>query len=143
MEAAGLAFGVVPVVVKAAEAYRTLNERLHTLRNHHRVAHRLWLKFRCIQARLRDTFRHFLAPVIRENDPWQLMQEKTLTEKQQKEIASHINQSLGSESAAIFSEVFNEISTILDEVKDSLTNVKTLADTAVSRCLSQFTESQN
>lgn len=135
IEAAGLAFGVVPIVITAARAYRTLNDRLHTLRRRHRIASRLWLKFRCIQARIRDTFRHFLAPVLQENDPWQLMQENALTAKQQKDIAAHIDQSLGTDSAAIFTEVFKEISTILDEVRESLINIETLAfaGTAVSR----------
>ncbi|KAF2281429.1 uncharacterized protein EI97DRAFT_498022 [Westerdykella ornata] len=127
IEAVGLAVGVVPILVTAAAAYRKLNDCLRTLRHRHRIASRLWLQFRCIQARLRDSFRHFLAPVLQENDPWQLMQEATLTAEQQVNIAAHIHQSLGIDSAAIFTEVFEEITKILDEVKRSLVIVETLA----------------
>ncbi|KAF2650583.1 hypothetical protein K491DRAFT_782505 [Lophiostoma macrostomum CBS 122681] len=127
MEAAGLAFGVVPVVITTARAYRTLTERLYTLRHRHRVARRLWLKFRFIQARIRDAFQHFLSPVLQQNDPWQLMQDNALTAKQQEVIAAHINQSLGAHSAAVFVESCKEISTIFEEVRSSLTNIEILA----------------
>ena len=127
LEVAGLAVGVVPIVVTAARAYKTLNEHLHTLRQRHLIASRLWLKFRMIQARIRDTFKHFLAPVLQENDPWQLMQDDVLTAEQKSDIVEHIQRSLGKDSAAIFTEVFKEIAKILEEVRESLANVEKLA----------------
>jgi hypothetical protein len=127
LEIGGLALGVVPIVVAAAGAYRTLHDCLNTLRHRHRIAQRLWLKYRFIQARIRTTFRHFLAPILQENDPWQYMQQTGLSAKQQKDIAEYIDQTLGMESASMLAEVFNEISTILGEARMSLVHVESLA----------------
>jgi hypothetical protein len=127
LEIGGLALGVVPIVVAAAGAYRTLHDRLNTLRHRHRIAQRLWLKYRFIQARIRTTFRYFFAPILQENDPWQYMQQTGLSARQEKDVAEYIDQTLGMESASMLAEVFNEISAILGEARMSLVHVESLA----------------
>jgi hypothetical protein len=127
LDIGGLALGVVPIVVAAAGAYRTLHDRLNTLRHRHRVAQRLWLKYRFIQTRIRTAFRHFFTPVLQENDPWQYMQQTGLSAQQQKDVADYIDQKLGPESASMFADVFSEISTILGEAQIALVHVASLA----------------
>jgi hypothetical protein len=141
LEIGGLALGVVPIVVAAAGAYRTLHDHLNTLRNRHRVAQRLWLQYRFVQARIRTAFRQFLSSVLQENDPWQYMQQTGLSAKQQKDVADYIDQTLGPESAAMLVDVFNEISTILGEAKIALVHVASLAsaDTVVSELYRRHT----
>jgi hypothetical protein len=127
MEPAGVALGAVPMLIVAAKTYRTLHNRLDTLRHRHKVAQRLWWKYRFIQTRLRTTFRLFLAPVIHEDDPWDYIQTIGLSTKQQEDVATYIDTMLGAKSASMFAEAFNEISALLNRVRESLIHVESLA----------------
>jgi hypothetical protein len=134
IEVAGLAFGIVPIFVAATGVYKKINDRLETLRHPERVAKRLSIKFRISRTRIQNVFQRLFKPVLEESDPWRYMQETGLSSKQRSDIAAHIEQSLGTDSAVLLSDILQEIFTIMKDVTLSLANIESLvsANTAES-----------
>jgi hypothetical protein len=107
--------------------YRKLGDRLDTLRHRHQRARTLSMEYRCIQARIRSALRTFLGPILQEDNPWQYLQKTGLSAEQQKDVAAYIDRELGSESAALFADLFYEISTIFSKAEMALVQVESLA----------------
>lgn len=124
IEIAGLAFGVLPVLIEAIKSYQSICERLHTLRHYLKAAKRMYLRFSILKTRFRNECLHLLRPILNENEDL-LDVVQNVSPERNETIQRQLNELLG-DDGKLCKAALEEIKSVIEEVASELSHVDAL-----------------
>lgn len=120
IEVAGLALGVLPIVLEVVKSYKATAGRLNTLRHYVHAAFNLRLKYKLEESSFRNECQHLLAIIIDdESDLLQMLRDTDHTLWRDHKAETRLRQLLG-QDYELCEDIVVEIRDILRETKDEL-----------------------
>lgn len=123
IEVAGLAFGVLPVVIEIVKSYKTACERLHTFRTYSKAIQRIQLRFRTQESNFRNECRHLFRLIIEDGQEAQdILQDPAHSRWRDSGLDEKLEKVLGSDYE-LCEDILKQIQEIVKDVRTELSKI--------------------